>query len=533
MKMFEFRGSHRSMIVAKNGMVASSQPLAVQAGIDILKKGGNAIDAAIAVAATLNVVEPMSTGIGGDAFALIFSQKDDKLHAINASGWSSENASIDFFKEQGCEKIPLFGIHSISVPGAVSGYEKCLQEFGTMSLKEVLKPAIYYAEKGFPVSELISFSWHRAEEKLRSHPATAKTYLPLGHAPNIGDIHYSKDLAKTFKLIAKGGAEEFYKGTIAKKIVKFLNDNGGNFTLDDFAAYEAEWVEPISSKYKDYEVFQCPPNGQGIATLLELNILKWFELDSLQHNSAAYLHLLIEAKKLAWADLRAFAADPRFNPLPLAELLSEEYSIKQQNRIDLNKAATNVAPGLDWSSGDTVYLSVVDKERNVVSFINSLYYSFGSGLVAEGTGICLQNRGNLFSLDKKHLNALAPRKRPFHTIIPSMVMQNNLPILNFGVMGGDMQPQGQMQVFLNLIEFGLNVQQAIEAPRVRHYDDNTVALEQGITAQTRVGLLLKGHKIRNDIGEFFGGAQAIAIDNERDVLFGGSDPRRDGCAMGY
>jgi len=531
--MYEFRGSHRSMVVSANGMVASSQPLAVQAGIDVLKKGGNAVDAAIAVAATLNVVEPMSTGIGGDAFALIFSKQDDKLHAINASGWSSENASIDFFEEQGLKRIPLYGIHSISVPGAVSGFEKCLQEFGTMSFKEVLKPAIYYAEHGFPVSELISFSWHRAEEKLRSHKATAKTYLPNGHAPKVGDIHYSKDLARTFKLIAKGGVEEFYKGSIAKKIVAFLNANGGNFTLEDFAAYEAEWVNPISTRYKDYEIFECPPNGQGLATLLELNILGGFELESLQHNSASYLHLLIEAKKLAWADLRTFVSDPRFNPLPLEELLSDAYALKQQNRIDLNRAATNVPPGLDWSSGDTVYLCVVDKDRNVVSFINSLYNGFGSGLVAEGTGICLQNRGSLFSLDRSHLNALAARKRPFQTIIPAMALKDNLPVINFGVMGGDMQPQGQMQVFLNLVEFNMTVQQAIEAPRVRHYDDNTVALERGIGSRTRAELLLKGHKIRNDVGEFFGGAQVITIDNERNVLFGGSDPRRDGCAMGY
>ncbi|MBN1327996.1 MAG: gamma-glutamyltransferase [Candidatus Heimdallarchaeota archaeon] len=533
MKMYEFRASHRSMIVSKNGMVASSQPLAVQAGIDILKKGGNAIDAAIAVATTLNVVEPMSTGIGGDAFALIYSKKDNKLHALNASGWSSENSSIDFFKNKEMDEIPLYGIHSISVPGAVSGFEKALEEFGTMSLKEVLQPAIYYAENGFPVSELIAFSWNRAEQKLNEYPSTAKTYLPNGSAPKVGDIHYSKDIANTFKLIAKGGAEEFYKGSIAKKIITYCNANGGYFTADDFASFEAEWVQPISSNYKDYDVYQCPPNGQGIAILLGLNIVKGFELDSMIHNSAQYLHLLIEAKKLAWADLRTFASDPHFNNLPVDELLSEDYSIKQRNRIDLNKAAENIPPGLDWSSGDTVYLSVVDKDRNVVSFINSLYNGFGSGHVAEGTGICLQNRGSLFSLDPKHLNSLQPRKRPFHTIIPGMVMQNGLPVLNFGCMGGDVQPQGQMQIFLNLIEFNMNIQQAIEAPRFRHYDDNHIALERGINEITRAQLLLKGHKIGNDIGEFFGGAQGIAIDNERDVLFGGSDLRRDGSAIGY
>jgi gamma-glutamyltranspeptidase/glutathione hydrolase len=521
------------MVLSKNGMVASSQPLAVQAGIDILKMGGNAVDAAIAVASTLNVVEPMSTGIGGDAFALIFSKEDDKIHALNASGWTSENISIDYFKDKGMDKIPLTGIHSVSVPGAVSGFEKALERFGTLTFKEVLQPAIYYAEKGFPVSELIGLSWRRAEEKLRSHEATAKNYLPKGFAPRIGDIFFSKDLANTFKDIAAYGAEEFYKGSIAKKMIEFCNSNGGVFTEEDFAAFEAEWVDPIKSKYKDYEVFQCPPNGQGIATLLMLNIMKGFEINDMVHNSAKYLHLLIEAKKLAWADLRKFVSDPKFNDLPIEELLSDEYSLKQQNRIDLNKATSNVKPGLDWSSGDTVYLSVVDKDRNVVSFINSLYNGFGSGLVAEGTGVCLQNRGSLFSLDKNHLNALAPRKRPFHTIIPTLVLQEGKPVLNFGVMGGDMQPQGQAQVFLNMVEFGMNVQQALEASRVRHYDDNKIALEHGIDTKTRGQLLFKGHIIRNDIGEFFGGGQTIAIDNERGVLFGGSDPRRDGCAIGY
>ncbi|NHJ46710.1 MAG: gamma-glutamyltransferase [Asgard group archaeon] len=531
--MYGSRLSNRSMIISNNGMVASSQPLAVQAGIDILKMGGNAIDAAIAVASTLNIVEPMSTGIGGDAFALIYSNEDDKLHAINASGWTSENLSIDYFKDKGMDKIPDIGIHSISVPGAASGYAKVLERFGSMSFKEVFQSAIYYGENGFPVSEMVGNSWRNAETKLRSHEATSKVYLPNGFAPRVGDIAYNKDLANTFKDLAKFGVDEFYKGEIAKKIIKFCNENGGVFTKEDFAAFEAEWVDPISSKYKDFEIYQCPPNGQGIATLLTLNIMKGFETSEMVHNSAKYLHLFLEAKKLAWADLRTFVSDPKFNDLPIEELLSDEYSIKQQNRIDLNKAASNVQPGLDWSSGDTIYLCVVDKDRNVVSFINSLYNGFGSGLVAEGTGICLQNRGSLFSLDKNHLNAIQPRKRPFQTIIPAMALQEGKPVLNFGVMGGDMQPQGQAQVFLNMVEFNMNVQQALEAPRARHYNDNSIALERGIDTKTRYKLLLKGHKIKNDVLEFFGGGQIIAIDNERDVLFGGSDPRRDGCAIGY
>ncbi|NHJ03654.1 MAG: gamma-glutamyltransferase [Candidatus Heimdallarchaeota archaeon] len=531
--MYEIRSTHRSMIVSQNGMVASSQPLAVQAGIDILKKGGNAIDAAVAVATTLNVVEPMSTGIGGDAFALIHMKDEDKVHAINASGWSPNNLTLDYFHETGFEKIPATGILSVSVPGAVSGFEKVLEKFGTMNFKEVLKPAIYYGENGFPLSELVAFSWHRAVEKLSSHPATSKNYLINGRAPRLGEIFCSKDLANTFKAIAEGGAEEFYKGSIAKKIVDFSSKNDGFFSLEDFAEYEAEWVDPIKTNYKDFDVYQCPPNGQGIATLLGLNIVKGFEVDSMIHNSSKYLHLLIEAKKLAWADLRTFASDPNFNKLPIDELLSEEYSQKQRDRIDLNKAAVNVKPGLDWSTGDTVYLSVVDKDRNAVSFINSLYNGFGSGLVVEGTGICLQNRGSLFSLDKNHFNAYAPRKRPFQTIIPALATKDGLPVLSFGCMGGDVQPQGQMQMFLNMVEFGMNVQQAIEVPRFVHYDDNKVALEMGIDVKTRAELMIKGHQLCAETGQFFGGAQAIAIDYENDVLYGGSDPRRDGCAIGW
>lgn len=531
--MSEIRSTGRSMIIGQNGLVASSQPLAVNAGLDILKKGGNAIDAAIAVAATLNVVEPMSTGIGGDAFALIYSQEEDDLFALNASGWSPKALTIDYFKEKGYDKIPFTGMLPVTVPGAVSGFEKALEKFGTMDLNEVLAPAIHYAENGFPVSELISFYWHRAKEKLQTHPATAKNYLPNGRPPKVGEIFYSKDLAKTFKLIAKEGSEVFYKGSIAKAIVDFSKENKGFLSMEDLATYEAEWVEPISSNYKDYEVFECPPNGQGIATLLALNIVKGFDLEDLGHNSAKYLHLLIEAKKLAWADLKTFVSDPKFNPLPIDKLLSEEYSVKQQERIDLNVAADQVDPGLDWSSGDTVYLSVVDKDRNAVSFINSLYYGFGSGMVVEGTGICLQNRGQLFSLDEDHLNSLEPRKRPFHTIIPAMAMKDELPVLNFGVMGGDMQPQGQLQVFLNLVEFDLNVQQAIEAPRFRHFNGKKVAVEKGIDQSTRFELMLKGHEFVGETGKFFGGAQAIAIDNEKEVLYGGSDPRRDGCAFGW
>ncbi|MEA2070825.1 MAG: gamma-glutamyltransferase [Asgard group archaeon] len=527
------RNTNRSMICSQNGMVASSQPLAVQAGIDILKKGGNAIDAAIAVASTLNIVEPMSTGIGGDAFALIYKQADDKLYGLNASGWSPKNRTIDYFEEKGLEKIPNVGIESVTVPGAISGFAKAIKRFGKLRLEEVFQPAIHYGKNGFPVSELVSFYWHLAEEKLSKHPATKKNYLPKGRAPKVGEITYAKDLAKTFEIIGEKGGREFYEGDIAKKIVNYTKKKGGLFTPEDFAAFEAEWVDPISSNYKKYEIFECPPNGQGIATLLALNILKGFDISEMRHNSPQYLHLLIEAKKLAWADLRSFVADPKFNDLPIDELLSDRYSEQQQNRINLNKAAKNVKPGLDWDSGDTVYLTVVDKERNAVSFINSLYNGFGSGLVVEGTGICLQNRGSLFSLDRNHLNKLEPRKRPFHTIIPAMVFEEDKPILSFGVMGGDMQPQGQMQVFLNMVEFGMNVQQAIEAPRSRHYDTNEVALETGIDQQTKFQLQMKGHPVKESSLQFFGGAQAIALDYEKNVLYGGSDPRRDGCAIGW
>ena len=345
--MFEFRGSHRSMVICRNGLVASSQPLAVQAGVDILKKGGNAIDAAVAVAATLNVVEPMSTGIGGDAFALIYSRNEDKLHALNASGWSPKDLTLDYFIEKGFEVIPNTGILSISVPGAVSGFANAIEQYGNLTLKEVLQPAIFYAENGFPISELVGYNWNQATQKLKSHPSTANTYLPNGKAPKIGELFYSLDIAKTFRIIAEGGVEEFYNGSITKKIVDFTKKNGGFFSLEDFNEYESQWVNPISTKYKEYDVYQIPPNSQGIATLLMLNILKGFELDSIEHNSAKYLHLLIEAKKLAWADLRTYVADPDCISLPTEKLLSDDYSYKQQERIDFNKAASNVTPGLD------------------------------------------------------------------------------------------------------------------------------------------------------------------------------------------
>ena len=520
----------RSAVLARNGMVATSQPLAVQAGLRILQQGGNAIDAAVATAAVLNVVEPMSTGIGGDMFAIVYMAKTRELAGLNGSGRSGYDASIDFFTAQGMKAIPTTGVHSVSVPGAVDGWETLLKKYGTMSLAQVLEPAIDYAEKGFPVSEVIAASWEQSVEKLKAHSDTASTYLVEGRAPRVGEIFVQPNLANSLRKIASGGRDAFYRGAIAQEIVASLQKLGGQLTTRDFAEHRSTWVKPVSTTYRGIRLFELPPNGQGIAALEMLNILEGFDLKSLGHNSAEYLHLLVEAKKLAFADRDAYYADPDKVKVPVDKLISKEYGERQRRRIDANRAGKAVTPGL-LEQGDTIYLTVVDKDRNCVSFINSLFHSFGSGLVAGKTGICLQNRGALFSLDPKHPNRLEPHKRPFHTIIPAMAFKNEKPWLVFGVMGGDMQPQGHVQVLLNIVDFGMNVQLAGEAARFRDLEEG-LALESEVGAEVRRKLIDKGHKIVWLVGEF-GGYQAIMIDPETGVLMGGSDPRKDGCVVGW
>ena len=536
--------SGRSAVLARNGMVATSQPLAAQAGLRILRKGGNAIDAAVATAATLAVVEPMMTGPGGDLFVLAYIAKENKLVGLNASGFSPAAAGIDFFKERNLEAIPVKGPYSVTAPGAVDGWAALLSAYGTMTLAEVLEPAIEYGENGFAISEIIAVSWN-VPLSADSIPQGAtvvddfvRAYYLNGKRPEHGDVFVNKALAATFRQIAQDGRDAFYKGEVARKIVDHLNKLGWPITMDDMAYQHSDWVEPISTAYKGHRVFELPPNGQGMAALEMLNIIEGFDLKGLGHNSAQYLHRLIEAKKLAFADLDAWLADPEKTDLPTSMIISKDYGKKQRGRIDLAKAAAGVTTGINPSverfkgTGDTVYLTTADKDRNVVSFINSIFHAFGSGVVVPGTGVVLQNRGALFSLDPAHPNRIEGRKRPYHTIIPGMVFKDGKPWLSFGVMGGAMQPQGHVQVLLNMIEFGMNVQDAGEAARFNHKAGLEVALESGIDPETVAKLARMGHQVTLTSGGF-GGYQAIQIDWDRGVLIGGTDPRKDGLVAGW
>lgn len=528
----KMKQTKRSVVIGKRGIVATSQPLAALAGLDILKNGGNAVDAAVATAAVLNVVEPMSTGIGGDAFIMIYLAREKKLLALNASGRAPYSLNRDIVLEKGHKRMPGSGILTVTVPGAFDGWCEILEKYGTLSLEKVLEPAIYYAENGFPVTEIIQRSWKEYEKKLLGHPDIKKTYLIDGRVPEVGEIFIQMNLARTLKILAEGGRDSFYRGEIAEKIVKFSDENGGYLTQKDFADHTSTWVEPIAVDYKGYTLYECPPNGQGIAALEMLNILENASLKSFGQNSAMYLHYLIEAKKLAYADLRKWVGDPEFNDLPVNEMTSKSYAKKQFNRIDLNKAKLRVDSGIP-DNGDTIYLTVMDEDNNAVSFINSIYDEFGSGLVAGETGICLQSRGALFSLQEGHVNMLEPHKRPFHTIIPAMVFKDGEFFMTFGVMGGSMQPQGHVQVLLNIVEFGMNIQEAIEAPRFRHYSGLRVMLEPEINAEIRKQLEALGHQIIQHRQGAYGGGQGIIFNQKNGTKMGGSDPRKDGMAAGW
>ena len=516
----------RSAVVARNGMVAASQPLAAQVGVDILKQGGNAFDAAVAVSAVLAVVEPMMTGPGGDMFALAYVAESGELVGLNASGFSPAAADASFFSSRNLDAVPVVGPFSVTIPGAVDGWATLLDTYGAMSLGEVLAPAARYAEEGFPVSEIIAGDWAAQSAPHTDREPFAATFLRDGKPYGHGDVFHNPDLAKTLRQIGEGGRDAFYKGEFARAMVACLNAQGWPVTLADMAYQHSDWVEPISAAYRGYEIFELPPNGQGMAALAMLNTLEGFDLAGLGFNSAAYLHRLTEAKKLAFADLGAWLADPERSALPVPELISKAYGAKQRARIDLERAAEDVVSGID-RSGDTVYLTVVDKERNAVSFISSIFHGFGSGVVVPGTGVALQNRGALFTLEEGHPNRIEPRKRPYHTIIPAMAYKDGKPWLSFGVMGGAMQPQGHVQVLLNRIEFGMNVQEAGEAPRFRHLEGDGLALESGVGRDIAAQLAAMGHKVVSRPGAF-GGYQAIEIDWERGILLGGSDPRKDG-----
>ncbi|PYS41459.1 MAG: gamma-glutamyltransferase [Acidobacteria bacterium] len=520
----------RSPVLAMNGLVATSQPLASAAALRVLQDGGNAVDAAISAAAVLNVVEPMSTGIGGDMFALVYMQQDAKPVGLNGSGWAGSKASVDFFKSRNMTEVPLFGMHSVTVPGAVAGWYKLHQRYGKLPMSRVLAAAIDYADRGFPVSDIIASQWQRSEAKLRATPEAARDLLLDGRAPRPGDLVRLPRLARTLRQIAEGGRDVFYKGEIANKIVEFSGKHDGMFTLADFADFDAQWIEPVSTNYRGYDVYELAAQTQGITALEMLNMLEGFDLQSLGHNSTEHLHLMIEAKKLAFADRDAYIADPDKVRVPVGRLISKEYASERRKLISTSHAIPNPRPGLR-ENGDTVYLTVVDKDRNAVSFINSLFESFGSGLVVGDTGIVLHDRGALFDLQPTHPNVVAPRKRPFHTLIPAMVLNNNKPFFSFGVMGGDNQPQGHVQVLINLIDFGMDAQEAGEAPRFRHSGEE-VLLESAFSPSVRSGLARIGHHVTSAI-EAWGGYQGIIIDPRTGALMGGSDPRKDGLAIGW
>lgn len=535
----------RSVVIAQHGMVATSQPLASQAGLDVLQSGGNAVDAAIAANAMLGVVEPMSCGVGGDLFVLYWDAKSQTLYGLNASGRSPYALTREVFKEKQLTAIPEEGPLSWSVPGCVDGWVELRDRFGSLPLAELLAPAIQYAEDGFPVSEIIAGHWTGSEKAFEPWPDSTATWLIEGRRPIVGEVFRNPRLAATYRLIAEGGRDAFYKGPIAEQIVAFSEANGGYFALQDFAEHTSEWVEPVSTNYRGYDVWELPPNGQGIAALEMLNILEAYDVAKMGHNSADYLHLFIEAKKLAFADRAMFYSDPAFAEVPVDQLISKAYATQQRKRIDPNKAAIDVPPGNPLlQEGDTVYLSVVDKDRNCCSLIQSVYFGFGSKVTPGELGFVLQNRGALFALDESHANRLEPHKRPFHTIIPAMVTKDGQPWLCFGVMGGDMQPQGHVQVLLNMIDFGMNVQEAADAARVRHMGSQTptgqpmdadggkVAVESGVPEPVIKALQERGHIIVKSPGSF-GGYQAIQIDHQHGVLHGGTDPRKDGAAVGY
>jgi gamma-glutamyltranspeptidase/glutathione hydrolase len=533
----------RSVVLARNGIVATSQPLASAAGLAVLQQGGNAIDAAVTAAAVLSVVEPTMNGIGGDLFALVYDPKTKTVRALNASGRAPAAATVEEFKRRNLTSVPYRGELSVSVPGIVDGWSELLAKHGTISLEKALQPAIRYARDGYAVSEIISFQWKDQESTLARDPAAAATFLIDGHAPRAGDVFRNPKLAASLELIAKGGRDAFYKGPIAQAIGDDMKRRNGLLTAADLAAHKSDWTEPISTDYKGHQVLEFPPNTQGATALEMLNILEGFDLKALGHNSAPYLHLLVEAKKIAFADRDAWLADPAATPPDaLKRMISKDYAAERRKDINPDRAAREYKPlSIGGASatgeehpiahGDTIYLTAADKDGNVVSLIQSLYEAFGSGIVAGDTGIALHNRGSLFSLRAGHPNVIAPGKRPFHTLVPAMVLKDGRPWLSFGVMGGDMQPQGHVQVLLNLIEFGMNVQEAGEAPRFRH-TSNGLALESAISPEARFGLDARGHRVITSIGAF-GGFQGILIDPKTGVLMGGSDPRKDGLAIGW
>lgn len=532
----------RSEVIAQNGMACTSQPLATQVALDILKAGGNAVDAAIAADAVLGLTEPTGSGIGGDIFAIVWDAKTQKLYGLNGSGRSPYELKLQYFKDNGYTKIPAFGPLSVSVPGCVDGWFELNKKFGKLKMNEILAPTIRYAREGFPLSEVIAYYWQGNARSLQKYEGFAEIYMPDGKAPAKGEIFKNPYLANTLELIGKEGRDVYYKGEIAEKIVAYLKEQGGFFAMKDFEAHTSEWVEPISTNYRGYDIWELPPNGQGTAVLEMLNILENYNIAGMGFGSPEYMHLFIEAKKLAFENRAKFYADPNFNKLPIKELISKEYGKKRAALIDQNRAARSYPAGFP-ESPNTIYLTTADKDGNMVSLIQSNFRGMGSGMTPGKLGFVLQNRGELFTLEEGHMNVYEPHKRPFHTIIPAFITKDGQPYISFGVMGGGMQPQGHTQIVCNIIDFGMNLQEAGDAPRISHEgsseptgekmtDGGVVSLESGFSYETIRELMNKGHKISLENGPY-GGYQAIMYDRKNKVYYGASESRKDGQAAGY
>lgn len=532
----------RSEVIAQNGMAATSHPLATQVAIDILKKGGTAIDAAIAANACLGLMEPTGCGVGGDLFAIVWDAKTQKLHGLNASGRSPKSLTLDYFKEKGIQKIPALGPLPVSVPGCVDGWFELHGKFGKMSMKEILQPAIDYARNGFPLTELIAYYWSRNIPYISQYPNITETFTIEGETPKKGQVFKNPNLANTLEKIAKKGRDVFYKGEIAKTIDTFMKANGGFLSYEDMASHRSDWVEPVSTNYRGYDVWELPPSGQGIAALQILNVLEDYDLKHMGFGSQEYTHLFTEAKKLAFEDRAKYYSDMDFNKIPVDQLISKEYAAERRKLINPNKAARTFNAG-QLETGETIYLTVADKDGNMVSFIQSNFRGMGSGMSPDGLGFVLQDRGELFTLEEGHFNVYEPNKRPFHTIIPAFVTKDGKPYMSFGVMGGAMQPQGHAQIVINMIDFGMNLQEAGDAPRIRHSgssqptgevmkDGGKLFLENGFSEEVIRELAKMGHQIGYSVGGY-GGYQAILFDAENGVYYGASESRKDGCAMGY
>jgi gamma-glutamyltranspeptidase / glutathione hydrolase len=532
----------RSEVIAKHGMAATSHPLATMAAIDILQSGGSAVDAAIAANACLGLMEPVSCGIGGDLFAIVWDAESRQLFGLNASGRSPYNLSRQYLLEQGYEKIPRRGPLPVSVPGCVDGWFELHGKFGSIPMEKILAPAIKHAREGFPVTEIIAHDWENNAGVLKDFEGFREVFMPEGKAPAKGQVFRNPGLADTYEKLAKGGRDAFYKGEIARTMVNYMKEQGGFLFLRDLADHQSEWVEPVSTNYRGYDVWELPPNGQGIAALQILNILEQYDVAGMGFGSHEYMHLFTEAKKLAYEDRAKYYADMDFNDVPVEWLISKEYARNRSALINKDRAAMSYPAG-NLKDGDTIYLTVADEEGNMVSLIQSNFRGMGSGMTPPGLGFILQNRGELFTLEEGHYNVYEPHKRPFHTIIPAFVTKDGDPFISFGVMGGAMQPQGHVQVLVNMIDFGMNLQEAGDAPRMQHLgssqptgekmaDGGTLYLESGFDYYPIRELTKKGHRIEYSLG-IFGGYQAIMRDKDTGIYYGASESRKDGFAAGY